>query len=205
MRVLVLLIATLAVGSALPALAASPAEAPAWAFAMNPPAAAAPPPPVDPRPQHVPGSHEQFTQAQIDDPFSVPDWFPARHPHMPSIVASGRRPGVMACGYCHLPNGQGRPENAPLAGLPAAYIIEQLVNFRSGQRLTAGPVGAPLAGMLAIARGLNQEDSAEAASYFAGLRYRPWIRVVETGEVPLTHVVVAWVAFPRLPADRRAI
>ena len=37
---------------------------------------------------------------------------------MPEVVAHGRRPAVWACGYCHLPDGAGRPENAALAGLP---------------------------------------------------------------------------------------
>jgi len=50
-------------------------------------------------------------------------------PPMPRIVAHGRD-DAWACAYCHLPNGQGRPENAPLAGLPAAYIVEQ-VNAQS--------------------------------------------------------------------------
>jgi len=53
---------------------------------------------------------------------------------MPEVVARGRKPQVHACGYCHLPDGQGRPENAPLAGLPAAYIEAQVAAFRSGAR-----------------------------------------------------------------------
>ena len=45
---------------------------------------------------------------------------------MPDIVAKGRKPKVIACAYCHTPTGQGRPENSALAGLPEAYIKEQL-------------------------------------------------------------------------------
>jgi cytochrome c553 len=44
---------------------------------------------------------------------------------MPNIVAHGSG-DAWACAYCHLPNGQGRPENPPLAGLPVAYIAEQV-------------------------------------------------------------------------------
>ena len=46
----------------------------------------------------VPGSSKQYTQAQIDDPFNPPDWFPDEHPAMPQIVAHGgpSRPGAPA-------------------------------------------------------------------------------------------------------------
>ena len=47
------------------------------------------------------------------------------HPPLPNIVAHGSG-DAWACAYCHLPNGQGRPENPPLAGLPVAYIAEQV-------------------------------------------------------------------------------
>jgi cytochrome c553 len=49
---------------------------------------------------------------------------------------------VYACSYCHLPNGQSRPENAALAGLPAAYIFEQVTDFRSGARVHGGGADA---------------------------------------------------------------
>jgi hypothetical protein len=41
---------------------------------------------------------------------------------------------VFACGFCHLPNGLGRPENSSLAGLPASYIVQQVADFKSGAR-----------------------------------------------------------------------
>jgi cytochrome c553 len=53
---------------------------------------------------------------------------------MPDIVAKGRKPKVIACAYCHTPTGQGRPENSALAGLPEAYIKEQLDDFRAATR-----------------------------------------------------------------------
>jgi cytochrome c553 len=94
----------------------------------------------------------------------------------------------MACGFCHLPNGQGRPENAPLAGLPAAYMAEQIADFRDGKRLAATVTG-PITGMVAIARNIEAADISAATSYFSRLSYRPWIRVIETRRVPRTHVV----------------
>src|SRR5882672_11073883 len=82
--------------------------------------------PVTPRPEpldnlalkQVPGSTRAYTQAQIDDPFNPPDWFPDEHPPQPPIVAQGNKPGVRACAQCHLPIGDGHPESASLAGLP---------------------------------------------------------------------------------------
>jgi hypothetical protein len=84
----------------------------------------------------VPGSKLGFTQTQIDDPFTPPDWY-TDHPRMPPVVARGRKPDVWACAMCHLPNGLGHPESAYLAGLPAAYIQQQVEDFKSGARKSA--------------------------------------------------------------------
>ena len=46
---------------------------------------------------------------------------------------------MRACGFCHLVNGQGRPENAPLAGVPAADIVQQMADFKNGARKIAEP------------------------------------------------------------------
>jgi hypothetical protein len=59
--------------------------------------------------RHVPGSNQAFSIKQID---LAADWFPEDHPKMPDIVAKGRRPEVNACGFCHYPNGKGRPNNS---------------------------------------------------------------------------------------------
>lgn len=171
------------------------AHPPAWAFAINPPAtrpaAAADASAV----REVPGSSIHLTVAQTRNLFLVPDWFPDSHPPMPPVVAAGHKPGVMACGYCHLPNGQGRPENAPLAGLPAAYIAGQIADFRAGSRLAAAPITGPIASMIGIARNASEADVSAAAGYFSQLRYQPWIRVVETRRVPRTRVV-GWMYQP---------
>jgi cytochrome c553 len=101
---------------------------PPWAYPVAPPAAkpAAPAPPLDPEPKRVPGSDVALTLAQIRDiGRGPPDWHPNDHPPMPEVVAKGRAGGVLACGYCHLPNGLGRPENSGIAGLPVEYIVHQ--------------------------------------------------------------------------------
>jgi cytochrome c553 len=162
---------------------------PYWAFVVNPPEpsknSAKPP---DPAPRHVPGSTAAFTVGQTNDFFHPPDWHPADHPAMPEIVFRGRTPEVFACGYCHLPNGQGRPENASLAGLSAAYITQQMADFKKGLRKSSEPKHGPTSAMIGVAAKANDEETQAAAKYFSTLKPRPWIRVVETDTVPKTHI-----------------
>ena len=164
--------------------------APAWAYPVDPPPAAAPRPGPDATtPLGVPHSGVTFTAAQIADLYAVPDWHPDGHPPMPQVVAHGRRPAVYACGYCHLADGSGRPENAPLAGLPAAYIVAQMAAFRSGTRRSAwtGPQ-LPAELMRKVAAAVTDEEVAAAAAYFASLGIKRRVEVVETRRVPRTRV-----------------
>lgn len=160
---------------------------PPWAFAANPPGLAAA---VvdDGSPKHVANSAVGLTLAQVKDAFNIPDWHPDDHPTAPDIVAHGRKPAVMGCGYCHLPNGQGRPENAALAGLPAAYIIEQVTAFKGDERIGSVPDLVPHKLMVGIAKAATDDEVKDAAAYFASLEFKPWIRVVEVATVPKTHV-----------------
>jgi cytochrome c553 len=114
---------------------------------------------------------------------------------MPPSVAQGRRPDMRACGFCHLTNGQGRPENASLAGLPAAYILQQMADFKSGARRSSEPKMGPPAAMIADARAATDAEAREAAEYFAAVPYRPWVRVVERAEVPRTRIA-GWMHVP---------
>ena len=169
---------------------------PYWAYALNPPAtapAAAQTP--DPTLRHVPGSEAAFTVEQTRNFFSPPDWHPAEHPAMPEIVSHGRAPDVFACGYCHLPNGEGRPENSSLAGLPVPYMVQQLADFKSGLRKSSEPKHGPTAAMIAYETKANGKEIQAAAEYFSALKPKPWIRVVETDVVPTTHVA-GWMLVP---------
>ncbi|HYN27131.1 MAG TPA: hypothetical protein VES94_02435 [Burkholderiales bacterium] len=159
---------------------------PPWAFAVNPPGMQ--PAPDDGAVRHVPGSSKAFTLTQIRDLFSAPDWHPDGHPPMPEVVSHGAKPAVFACGYCHLPNGLGRPENSSLAGLSAEYIVQQVADFRSGARKSSEPASLPVNLMIAVAKAVSDADLKAAAEYFAALRPKPWIRVIETSTVPRTHV-----------------
>jgi cytochrome c553 len=162
---------------------------PGWAYAADPPAAkGASPAPDDALPRHVPGSAVTLTPAQIADPFDAPDWHPDDHPPAPDVVMHGHRPALLACGYCHLPNGQGRPENAGLAGQPAAYIAQQIADFRAGLRRSSVPTLVPPALMIGMATAATDDEVKAAAAYFAGLKPRQWVRVVETATVPRTRI-----------------
>jgi cytochrome c553 len=190
-----ILIAAIVVSSAITVARASFDSAqdkpvpPPWAYTVNPPAApGAKPSPPDPAPKQVPGSTLSLTMAQTRDAFNPPDWHPSGHPAMPQAVARGRRPELRACGFCHLVNGQGRPENASLAGLPAAYIIQQMADFKNGDRKSAEPRMGPPNAMIQDAKAASDEDVRTAAAYFSSFPYKKWIRVVESAEVPKTRI-----------------
>jgi cytochrome c553 len=159
---------------------------PPWAFAVNPPGTHSPT--DDGTTWHVPNSTAGFTMTQIRDLFKVPDWHPDNHPPMPDVVANGRKPELFACGFCHLPNGLGRPENSSLAGLPAEYIVQQVLDFKSGVRKSSEPASLPVNFMIAVAKAVNDDELKIAAQYFSRLNRTPWIRVVETDTVPKTRV-----------------
>jgi cytochrome c553 len=134
---------------------------------------------------HLPDSSMSYTDAQLFDQFAVPDWHPKSHPPLPPVVAHGRRPEVYACGYCHLANGLGRPENASLAGLPKAYLLAQLADFKSGaRRIALKGTYAPSDAMLQIASHVSGADAEAAADYFSGLKLTQRSHVIEGADLP---------------------
>jgi cytochrome c553 len=154
---------------------------PEWAYPVPPP-----PTPLDDTVQkHLADSTKAYTQAQIDDGFNPPDWYPQDHPPMPDVVAHGRKAAnARACALCHLTSGGGQPESALIAGLPVGYIMRQMAEFKSGARRGAGA-----AAMIPIAQGLDEEDFKAAAAYFTSLKTPIWYQVVETDTVPKSQLV----------------
>jgi cytochrome c553 len=136
--------------------------------------------------EHLPGSKASYTRAEIGDIFVVPDWYPDAHPPMPEIVDHGRKPDVYSCGHCHLPNGQGRPENASVAGLPADYIVQQMADFKNGLRTGSDPEMLSVTNMVKLSKAVSDDDVKAAAAYFSSIKLKPWIRVVEVEQVPKT-------------------
>ena len=184
----VVLVMTMALGASLDSAQGKPIPPP-WAYTVNPPPTpGATPAPVDPAPKQVPGSTVSLTIAQTRDPYNPPDWHPGGHPPMPQSVAHGRPKEMRACGFCHLVNGQGRPENASLAGLPAAYIVQQMADFKNGDRKSAEPRMGPPNAMIQDAKAATDDDIKTAAAYFSSFPFKKWIRVVEAKDVPKTRV-----------------
>jgi cytochrome subunit of sulfide dehydrogenase len=78
---------------------------------------------------------------------------PSQTLHLRSLAAT--------CANCHGTNGRAVPREAmlPLAGRPAAEIVEQFTAFRDGKR--------PATVMHQIAKGYTDEQIAALAAYFA--------------------------------------
>lgn len=163
---------------------------PAWLFPRPP---AATPPVFDTLTLlHVPHTRVTFVEARLHDLFFAPDWYPSSHPAMPDVVLHGRKPALYACGYCHQPDGSGRPENVEIAGLPAAYIVQQVADMKSHTRVSAwtGAPWTPSDNMRKVAEAATDEEVAIAAAYFASLRPRSQTRVVEAARIPRARVIV---------------
>ena len=167
----------------------------AWAYAID----TVKPPPL---PDHggkytLPGSSGSYDRNEIlgRDPEtrqlsgSPADWYPGDHPPMPGIVADGafdRK--VIACALCHYPNGKGKAENANPAGMPADYLVQQLVDMKNGVRKSAEPRKNNYWTMIDIAKGMTLEEMEASAEYFASMPWSQWIDVRETDEVPKTYL-----------------
>jgi cytochrome c553 len=134
-------------------------------------------------PLELPGATRSFTDAALHDPYAAPDWFPSSHPPAPAVVLNGRPDKFVACGYCHLPDGSGRPENASLSGLPADYIRRQVTAFRTGTRKAAAPDWLATALMTRVAANATDQEIATAADYFAAIPARAHVQVVETDRI----------------------
>ena len=181
-------------------------EAPAWAYPVNPPDLK--PRTEDGVPRHVPGSVATYSVTQLRDRFIAPVWHPQDHPPLPEIVAQGRKPNVFACGFCHREDGPGGPENAGLAGLPEAYIVQQMADFKSGARKTAVPK-RNIDLMISLSRDITDAEVRAAARYFSALKPRANVKVVETDTVPRTYVAGWFLAAAKTdekePIGRRII
>ena len=195
------------------AIAQSAAVPPPWAYGFATPPPPPPPPgtpapargagagarggarggapagPVDETLRHLPGTTQAFTLAQLRDGANIADWYPTDHPPMPDVVQHGRMPDVRACGLCHYPNGKGRPENAPASGQSAAYITQQLMDFKNDNRTSADPRKNNTGIMGTIAKAMTDEEIKTAATYFSSIKWTgAWVTVKETDTVPKTRI-----------------
>ncbi|MCB1671105.1 MAG: cytochrome C [Gammaproteobacteria bacterium] len=140
------------------------------------------------RPLRVDGSEAEFSRLEIRDGHAVVDWFTDDHPAMSDIMRSGPASMVerrgWGCAYCHLPNGKGRPENAPPAGQSVGYVIQQLRDMANGLRISADPRKRNSLIMNELAAAMTDEEMQQAAEYFSALPWAPWIEVVEAELIP---------------------
>jgi cytochrome c553 len=149
---------------------------PEWAY--NIPDKVQPPEPKVPSVVRVAGSSKEYEASAIGGNANPPDWFPDEHPAPPRSV---KGPMPNACGSCHLMSGQGHPESADIAGMPAEYIIRQMSYFKAGARKEEARMGP-------IARAVADEDVRQAAEYFASVTPSPFVKVIETATPPKTYV-----------------
>lgn len=82
---------------------------------------------------------------------------------------------VWACASCHGALGQGGETVPRLAGLPAAYIVKQLNDFKSGSRTDES--------MRLVASGLTAADMQGLGAYYAGLRVPSNARPILGGDL----------------------
>ena len=135
---------------------------------------------------HVPGSKQAFTFTQINLSHATIDWFPDQHPTPPPPVIEGRPGAYNACGQCHLIDGSGKPDTGDLRALPVEYIVQQIVDMKNDKRHASIP-NAPLALMVAIAKGVSLDEARQAAEYFHSIQPVKKLRIVETDMAPVTH------------------
>jgi cytochrome c553 len=164
-----------------------PPDLPEWAY--TPPVPGAPPPPSalpadDAAVVRIPGTDTTFTRGQLRAQKETMDWHPEdRRGTAPDIVRVGKQ-GVRQCNLCHLPDGAGRPENAPISSLHPTYFMQQMQDFRDGLRKSADPRKANTNTMIGFAKATTLEEDRAAAEFFAQQPYPRRIRVVESATAP---------------------
>jgi cytochrome c553 len=131
----------------------------------------------------APGSPREYEASKIGGNANPPDWYPNEHPPAPKAVTGGD--GIrFACGSCHLMSGQSHSEAADIAGQPAAYLVRQMTYYKSGVRKDDARMGP-------IAKVTSDDDVRQAAEYFASLKPRVFVKVIETATPPKTFIATA--------------
>src|SRR4029077_6166389 len=104
------------------------------------------------------------------DMYDIPNWFPNLYPSMPKIVQFGNKDTqVRACGSGHLRSGTGHDKSAYVAGLPAAYFIRQMADWKSGDRKFS-------ATMVAMSKVVTDAEIKDAAVYLSAGKGGAWLR-----------------------------
>ena len=171
-----------------------PADLPEWAYTPPNPPGAPPPPSALPADDNavirISGVERTLTRGQLRGLKEIPDWRPEQHVGAPDVVRFGR-PGtaangwdVRACGFCHLADGGGRPENASVNGLPVAYFMQQMQDFRDGLRDSVDHRKNNTNMMIIYAKNATDAELRAAAEYFASKPYGKRVKVIESATAP---------------------
>lgn len=166
----------------------------AWAYAIS--VEAPPPLPEDDKKHRLPDTSLTFNRDEIlgrKDGVSFQtgpaDWYPGDHPKMPEIYALGDPDrNIVACALCHYPNGKGKAENAPPAGQPKGYLVQQLLDFKNDLRKCADPRKSNYELMIETAKGMTEKEIHDVSEYMESMKWTKWIEVVETDTVPKTYL-----------------
>lgn len=143
------------------------------------------------KPLHLDGSRVSYTMVELDDWQHTPDWFPEQHGPVPSAIARGPESlgdQTRACGFCHRLHGGGRPENAPVFGLPVSYFLRQIADFRAGRRHSADPRKPNVPTMIALASALSDDEARAVAEFWSTQDGGPHVRVIESERAPPTRL-----------------
>jgi cytochrome c553 len=166
-----------------------PPGLPDWAYTPPPPPGSPPAPSALPADDNavisVPGSERTMPRSALRvGRGDIPDWHPGdRRGQTPPIVKSGKE-GVLPCGLCHLADGTGRPENAPVNGLHPTYFLQQMEDFRNGLRRSADPRKANTNMMISYTKAATAEELRAAAEYFGSQPYPKRSKVIESKTAP---------------------
>ena len=165
-----------------------PAGLPDWAYTPPPPAGSPAPPSALPADDNavvsIPGTTKTFTRGQLRAQKETMDWHPEdRRGTMPEIARFGKQ-GVRQCTLCHLPDGSGRPENAPISAYHPTYFLQQMQDYRDGLRRSADPRKANTNLMIGFAKATTREEDLAAAQYFGQQPDPRRIKVIESRTAP---------------------
>ena len=169
-----------------------PADLPEWAYTPPNPPGSPPNPSSLPTDDNaiirIPGVERALTRGQLRGVKEIPDWRPEEHTTAPDVVRFGRTAEgvvvVRACGFCHLADGGGRPENASVNGLPVAYFIQQMNDFKNGLRDSIDHRKNNTNLMITYAKNATDAEVRAAAEYFASKPYGKRIKVIESQTAP---------------------
>ncbi len=121
----------------------------------------------------APGSAKEYEWAKVAGNANPPDWFPDEHPPAPRAVTGGA--GIrFACGSCHLMSGQSHRGGGRHRRHARRIPDPADGYYKAGTRKDDARMGP-------IAKSKSDEDIRQAAEYFAALKPRVWVKVIETG------------------------